>query len=69
MLILKDLRVVVSLTLRSEILSILHQGHIGIERTKLRARNTVYWSEIIKDITELTITQKSHFHFMESLEK
>ena len=34
-LILKHLRVVVPLTLRSEILNILHQGHIGIERTKV----------------------------------
>ena len=52
-LILKDLRVVVPLTLRSKILNILHQGHTGIERTKLRARNTVYWPGISKDITEL----------------
>ena len=52
-LILKDLRVVVPLTLRFEILNILHQEYIGIERTKLRARNTVYWSGISKDITEL----------------
>ena len=49
-LVLKDLRVVVPLTLRSEILNILHQGHIGIERTKLRAQNTVYWPGISKDI-------------------
>ena len=52
-LILKDLRVVVPLTLRSEILNILHQRHTGIERTKLLARNTVYWPGISKDITEL----------------
>ena len=36
-LILKDLHVVVPLTLRYEILNILHQGDIGIERTQLRA--------------------------------
>ena len=41
-LILKDLRVVVTLTLRFQILNILHQGHIGIERTQLHARSTVY---------------------------
>ena len=52
-LILKDLGVVVPLILRSEILIILHQEHIGIERPKLRARNTVYWPGIGKDITEL----------------
>ena len=52
-LILKDLRVVVPLTLRSQILNILHQRRIGIERTKLRALNTAYWPGISKDITEL----------------
>ena len=36
-LILKDLHVVVPLTLRYEILNILHPGDIGIERTQLRA--------------------------------
>ena len=49
-LVLKDFCVVVPLTLRSEILKILHQGYIGIERTKLCARNTVYWPGISKDI-------------------
>ena len=53
-LILKDLRVVVPLTLRSEMLNILHQGHIGIERTKWRAWNTVCRPGISKDITELS---------------
>ena len=31
----------------------MHQEHIGIKRTKLRARNTVYLPGISKDITEL----------------
>ena len=52
-LILNDLRVVILPTLRSEILNILHQGHIGIEQTKLRVRHTVYWPGISKGITKL----------------
>ena len=51
--ILNDLRVVVQLTLRCVILNILHQVQIGIKKAKLRTRNTVYWPEISKDITEL----------------
>ena len=51
--ILNDLRVVVQLTLRCVILNILHQVQRGIKKAKLRARNTVYWPEISKDITEL----------------
>ena len=41
------------LTLRSEISNYLRQGHKGFERTKLLARNTVYWQGISNDITEL----------------
>ena len=31
----------------------MHQGHIGIEWTKLRARNTVSWAGINRDFIEL----------------
>ena len=62
-LILKDLRVVVPLTLRSDILNIRHQGHIGIERTQLRARNTVYWPGISKSITELISNCETYISF------
>ena len=62
-LILKDLRVVAPLTLRSDILNIRHQGHIGIERTQLRARNTVYWPGISKGITELISNCETYISF------
>ena len=50
-LILKGLHV--PFTLRSEILNILDQGHIGIDRTKLHAQNKVYWPGLSNDITKL----------------
>ena len=33
--------------------SILHEGHQGIEITKLRARSSIYWPNINADITVL----------------
>ena len=42
---------------------ILHQGHIGIERTELRALNTVHWPGISKDITELISSYETCISF------
>ena len=41
---------------RSEILNQLHEGHFGVDCTKLRARDSVYWSNINRDIEELVKT-------------
>ena len=39
-----------------EILLKLHEGHFGIDRTKLQARDSVYWPSINKDIETLIKT-------------
>ena len=39
--------------IRAEIKSILHQGHIGISRTKSNARDSVYWPNINAEITDM----------------
>ena len=52
-LLLKDTRIVLPLSLRSEIKSLLHEEHQGIERTKLRARSSFYWPNINKEIADL----------------
>jgi len=48
--ILKGLRVVVPQTLRKEYLRQLHKGHPGMDATKRRARETVYWPSLMLDI-------------------
>ena len=48
--ILKGLRVVVAQTLRKEYLRQLHKGNPGIDATKRRARETVYWPSLMLDI-------------------
>ena len=53
-LILKDSRIVVPLKLRSEIKKLLHNGHLGIVKTKYRARETMYWPGMSREIEELT---------------
>ncbi|KAL9960046.1 hypothetical protein ACROYT_G033443 [Oculina patagonica] len=49
-IILKGLRVVVPETLRREYVQQLHKGHPGIDATKRRAREVVYWPSMLLDI-------------------
>ena len=48
--ILKSQRVVVPESLRSVYIEQLHRGHPGVEATKRRARDVVYWPTMTKDI-------------------
>ena len=52
-LLLRDSRIVIPHSLRPEILSRLHEGHLGIEKCKRSARNAVYWPGINKDIENM----------------
>ncbi|XP_055590190.1 uncharacterized protein K02A2.6-like [Uranotaenia lowii] len=46
-------RIVIPKTLQQRVLSQLHKGHPGIDRTRSIARNYVYWPNIDDDITNL----------------
>ncbi|CAB4023814.1 Hypothetical predicted protein [Paramuricea clavata] len=48
--ILKSQRVVVPESLRRVYIEQLHRGHPGVEATKRRARDVVYWPTMTKDI-------------------
>ena len=55
-LILKGHRLLIPSELRPQILAIIHQGHMGIEKCLLRAKECVFWPGISKDIKEMTQT-------------
>ena len=55
-IVMKAHRIIISATLQKEILTKLHAPHQGTERTKLRARTSVYWRGLYKDIEETTKT-------------
>ena len=42
-------RLIVPKVLRSEMLCLLHEGHIGAEKSKARARNVMYWPGLTKE--------------------
>jgi len=52
-IILKCDRIVIPEKLRDDILTRLHASHQGIEKTRLRARTSVYWRGIDRDIENL----------------
>ena len=53
-LILKGQRLLIPNSVREDILEQLHYGHQGIEKTRLRARESVFWPNINKDIEQRT---------------
>lgn len=55
-LILLNNCIVISLAMRTHLLKCIHQGHIGIEKSKARARACVYWPNMYSDI-ENTVKQ------------
>ena len=53
-IVMKGHRIVIPQSLRSEMLDKLHTGHSGIERTLRRARDTIFWPGITRQINDLT---------------
>ena len=49
-LLLMGTRVIIPKSQRESALQQLHQGHLGMEKCKLRAKETVYWPGIYKDL-------------------
>lgn len=49
----KGQRMIIPKCLRNQYLDILHKGHIGIEGTRRRAREIIYWPNINQDIATL----------------
>lgn len=48
-------RIIVPHTMRHEVLQQLHSSHLGIEKTKSRARSIIYWPQINQDIENVIV--------------
>ena len=51
--VMNGTRIVIPWSLQDEYLRFLHTGHFGISKCQTRAKSTVYWPRIDKDITNL----------------
>lgn len=54
-LVMKGNRVVIPANVRADTLNFLHDAHQGLNSTLQRARRTVYWPNMAKDIEDLTL--------------
>ena len=52
-IIFKGQKIVVPLTLRKEMLKIIHSSHLGMVKCKQRARDILFWPQMGKDIEEV----------------
>ena len=52
-IILRGSKMVIPATMRSHILKKIHEGHLGIEKCRRRARDAVYWPQMNSDISNL----------------
>ena len=55
-ILLKNERIIVPTTLRAEMKSLIHQGHLGIENCKNRARQSLFWPLMKSEIKDITPT-------------
>ena len=55
-LIFKCQRLVIPPVLRKNAISVIHQGHMGIDKCLLRARQSMYWPRINSDIKDIIAT-------------
>ena len=53
-IILKGGRIVIPTSMQKDILNKLHTPHMGMEKTKLRAKSSVFWPSINNDIEQVT---------------
>ena len=52
-ILIKGNRIIIPKVLRAEVLDQIHYAHLGVEKCRLRARDSVFWPNINKDIAEL----------------
>ena len=71
-LLLYGCRIVIPVSLRAEILNKLHEGHLGLTKCRERAKQSVWWPGLSKDLTQLIencdVCSRERTNFRETLQ-
>ncbi|XP_029642768.1 uncharacterized protein K02A2.6-like [Octopus sinensis] len=62
-------RIVIPQSMQKEILDKIHQGHLGMDKCKLRAKSAVYWVGMYKDIEKTVSTCHIYQKYRNSQQK
>ena len=65
-LILKVTRIVVPSQKQAEILKLIHEGHLGLTKCKLRAKDTVYWPGLNEQLEKLVLNHQLCIKYLQS---
>ena len=68
-LILKGTRIIIPDRKREEILKLIHEGHLGLNKCKMRAKETVYWLGINKQLEQLILNCQLCLKYSRSKDK
>ena len=68
-LVFKGDSIVVSSNMRKEIKEKIHQGHMGIKKCKVRARQVVFWPGINAEISEMVLQCPASIKYQQAQKK
>ena len=68
-LVLKGMRIIIPNKKREEILKLIHEGHLGLNKCKMRAKETVYWPGINEQLEQLILNCQLCLKYSRSKDK
>ena len=68
-LILKGMRIIIPDKKREEILKLIHEGHLGLNKCKMSGKETVYWPGINEQLEKLVLNCQLCLKYSRSKEK
>ena len=68
-LILKGTRIVIPSQKQAEILKLIHEGHLGLTKCKLQAKETVYWPGLNDQVEKLVLNYQLCLKYLQSKHK
>ena len=69
MLVLKGTRIIVPNKKREDIMKLIHECHLGLNKCKMRAKETVYWLDMNDQLEQLVLNCQLCLKYSRSKDK